>query len=93
MRRMMILKKVADLNTDSADTAVLNETIAAATLAIYCAEDDVSASLVIPKANANGTYQMECNTHIYQISFDGNTVEAAAVTGSSTANIEIYKLG
>ena len=93
MRRMMILKKVADLNTDGTDVAVLNEAIAAATLVIYCAEDDVSASLVIPKADANGTYQMECNTHIYQVSFDDNTVEIAAVTGSNNANIQIYKLG
>ena len=91
MRRMMILKKIATIN--SGGEATLTEQVGAATLVIYCTEDGVYASLVIPKANANGTYQMECNTHIYEVSFNDNTVQATAVSGSSTAAIEIYKLG
>lgn len=94
MRRMTILKKIADINSDDGAPTKI-ENVDNATLICFCGEDDVNASLTIPKANANGTYQVMVNDHIYELNFikEAGTVDVSVISGSATVNVQIYKLG
>lgn len=94
MRRMTILKKIAEINSGGTSSAKV-ESVDNATLILYCTEDDIDASLIIPKADSDSVYNVIVNDHTYEINFNkaSGTVDVSVISGSAAVNVQIYKLG